>query len=135
MASSLRPLAVVTGASSGIGYELALCCVQHGYDLVIAADESEIHDAAVTFRGRGANVDAVEADLESRHPGRFTYNSSKGPDVLDRNTNVRVELTTERSYQSHLNRGGLYRRAPYVLYRGVGQLPIPPGGAPPRDAK
>lgn len=41
-----RPLAVVTGASSGIGLELAKCCARDGYDLVIAADEPEIHDAS-----------------------------------------------------------------------------------------
>jgi NAD(P)-dependent dehydrogenase (short-subunit alcohol dehydrogenase family) len=35
--SETRPLAVVTGASSGIGYELAKLCVEHGYDLAIAA--------------------------------------------------------------------------------------------------
>ena len=34
-----RPLALVTGASTGIGYELAQCCVDNGFDLVIAADE------------------------------------------------------------------------------------------------
>ena len=63
MATSARPLAVVTGASSGIGYELARCCAQHGYDLLIAADEGEIEDAAKTLRDLGVNVDAVEADL------------------------------------------------------------------------
>ena len=30
-----RPLAVVTGASSGIGYHLALCTAEHGYDLIV----------------------------------------------------------------------------------------------------
>lgn len=33
-----RPLALVTGASSGIGRELARCCVAEGFDLIIAAD-------------------------------------------------------------------------------------------------
>jgi short-subunit dehydrogenase len=61
--SSGRPLAVVTGASTGIGYELAICCAQAGFDLVVAADESRIHDAADNFRRHGVNVVAVDADL------------------------------------------------------------------------
>src|SRR5947199_10797423 len=41
MASSSRPLAVVTGASSGIGYHLARIAAEHGHDLVTAADRAE----------------------------------------------------------------------------------------------
>jgi short-subunit dehydrogenase len=63
MPDSARPLAVVTGASTGIGYELAKICAQEGHDLLIAADEPAIHTAATEFRGLGAHVDAVEADL------------------------------------------------------------------------
>lgn len=63
MNSSPRPLAVVTGASSGIGYELARNCVEHGFDLVIAADRPGLHEAASALRALGASVDAVEADL------------------------------------------------------------------------
>lgn len=33
-----RKFAIVTGASSGIGYELAAICAKDGYDLAIAAD-------------------------------------------------------------------------------------------------
>jgi uncharacterized protein len=63
MTSTHRPFAVVTGASTGIGYELAHCCAQHGFDLVIAADEPEIEQAAASLRTLGADVSAVEADL------------------------------------------------------------------------
>ncbi len=63
MPSETRPLAIVTGASSGIGYELAKCCAQNGYDLLVAADEPAINDAAQTFKQFGASVDAVQADL------------------------------------------------------------------------
>jgi short-subunit dehydrogenase len=63
MPDCARPLAVVTGASTGIGYELAKICAQEGHDLLIAADEPAIHTAATEFRGLGAHVDAVEADL------------------------------------------------------------------------
>ena len=36
--TTVRPLAVVTGASSGIGYHLARCCAVSGYDVILAAD-------------------------------------------------------------------------------------------------
>jgi short-subunit dehydrogenase len=63
MDKGARKLAVVTGASTGIGFELARCCVEDGFDIVIAADEPKIHQAAETFRSHGAQVEAVEADL------------------------------------------------------------------------
>lgn len=58
-----KPLAVVTGASSGIGYELAKICAENGFDLVIAADQPEINEAAQDFRQIGAEVEAIETDL------------------------------------------------------------------------
>jgi short-subunit dehydrogenase len=57
------PLAVVTGASTGIGFELAKCCAQNGFDLLIAADEPAIEAAAQELRATGRNVEAVEVDL------------------------------------------------------------------------
>ena len=56
-------LAVVTGASTGIGLELAKCCAEDGFDLVIAANEPAIQQAATELRNSGASVEAVEADL------------------------------------------------------------------------
>ena len=56
-------LAVITGASSGIGLELAKCCAQRGYDLVIAADEPEIFDAEDALLAYGVQVESVETDL------------------------------------------------------------------------
>jgi short-subunit dehydrogenase len=58
-----RPLAAVTGASSGIGYELARQFAQHGYDLVICAEDLGIHDAARDLEAAGARVHSVQADL------------------------------------------------------------------------
>ena len=60
-----RPLAVVTGASSGIGRELARLAVQDGHDLVIAADQGPLEEAATQLRSTGANVETVEADLST----------------------------------------------------------------------
>jgi uncharacterized protein len=63
MPHSQRSLAIVTGASTGIGYELAKCCARNGFDLVVAADEPQIEEAAAEFRALGTAVTAVEADL------------------------------------------------------------------------
>jgi uncharacterized protein len=63
MADTARPLAVVIGASTGIGYELAKCCAEHGFDLVVAADEEQIRDAARDFQMLGAKAEPVVADL------------------------------------------------------------------------
>jgi uncharacterized protein len=65
MPDTTKPLAIVTGASTGIGYELAKLCAQNGYDLLIAADQAAVHDAAKDFQALGAAVDAVEADLST----------------------------------------------------------------------
>jgi short-subunit dehydrogenase len=59
---SMRPLAVVTGASTGIGYHLARQFALHGFDLVITADE-DLTAAEADLTGRGARVTAVRADL------------------------------------------------------------------------
>src|SRR3954468_15148550 len=58
-----RPLAIVTGASTGIGYHLAKECVSHGFDLLVAADDPALGQAAEDFRSGGASVDVVETDL------------------------------------------------------------------------
>jgi short-subunit dehydrogenase len=65
MESGRGRLAVVTGASSGIGLELARCCADAGFDLVIVADEPEIADAARQIGELGGEVTAVEADLST----------------------------------------------------------------------
>ena len=65
MTTQDRPLAVVTGASTGIGFELARCCITNGYDLIVVADEPKIQAAAASLRESGGTVEAVEADLST----------------------------------------------------------------------
>ncbi len=55
--------AIITGASTGIGFELANLAAKNGYDLLIVADETLIVAAADDLRSRGASVEALEADL------------------------------------------------------------------------
>ncbi len=64
MSEVQRPLALVTGASSGIGFELACKCADEGFDLVIAADRP-LDSAVAELRNRGAAVEALEADLST----------------------------------------------------------------------
>ena len=60
---STRKLAVVTGASSGIGHELARQCVAHGFDVIACAEDDRITEAARTLEVDGARVRPVQADL------------------------------------------------------------------------
>ncbi|MFD7711639.1 SDR family NAD(P)-dependent oxidoreductase [Streptomyces sp. NPDC059786] len=61
--SDSKPLALVTGASSGIGLELARQFARHGFDLVINAEDDRLATAAGELGGLGARVETVRADL------------------------------------------------------------------------
>jgi len=55
--------AIVTGASTGIGFELASIAAEEGYDLLVVADEPLIRNAADDFERHGVAVESIEADL------------------------------------------------------------------------
>ena len=81
MPSSDRSFAIVTGASSGIGYHLARECAQNGFDLLVAADRPEIRKAAEDLRGLGAQVEALEVDLASGEGVDRLVEAAKGRPV------------------------------------------------------
>ena len=81
MSSGARPLAIVTGASSGIGYELAKQCRDNGFDLLIAADEPAIEQAAAKLGQDGAGVEAVQADLSGPEGVDRLYAAARGRKV------------------------------------------------------
>jgi short-subunit dehydrogenase len=61
--TSTKPFAVVTGASSGIGYQLAAQFAQHGFDLLVVAEDAGISDAAQELAVHGGAVQSLRADL------------------------------------------------------------------------
>jgi short-subunit dehydrogenase len=81
MSSTDRAFAVVTGASSGIGYHLAKQCAEHAFDLLIAADEPSINDAAVSLGASGAEVEPLEVDLATKEGVDLLYEATGGRPV------------------------------------------------------
>ena len=79
--AAAKPLAIVTGASTGIGYELAKECAKNGFNLIVAADEPAIDKAAKEFSQLGADVDAVRADLATLEGVDEVYAAIRGRPV------------------------------------------------------
>lgn len=79
-----RPLALVTGASRGIGLEIARQFAGHGYDLVLAAEDAAIEDAAAELGTDGREVRAVQVDLRTDDGVRQLYSAAtEGERPLD----------------------------------------------------
>jgi short-subunit dehydrogenase len=89
-----KPFAVVTGASSGIGYELAVQFAEHGYDLLVVAEDGGIADAAQRLSSRGVEVQSLRADLASYDGVETLYNrinsSGRALDAIAVNAGVGV---------------------------------------------
>lgn len=61
--STTRPFAVVTGGSSGIGRALAAQFVAHGYDVLVAAEDAGVDEAARALATNDGTVEALRTDL------------------------------------------------------------------------
>ena len=77
-------LALITGASSGIGFELAKQFAQHDYDLVIAADGPGVETAALELAEFGTQVEPVQVDLRDPDGVETLYQrATKGGRTID----------------------------------------------------
>ncbi|HEY0372062.1 MAG TPA: SDR family oxidoreductase [Thermoanaerobaculia bacterium] len=131
-----KSLALITGASSGIGLELANCFAQDGHDVVLVAeDRGGLESAAQEVRALGGgSVEIIVADL-SRHDGAqlvFDQLGGRNPDVLVNNAGVGVygkfidtDLDEEVS-MIHLNTISFVQLtkliAPKMVQRGGGRI-------------
>ena len=103
-----RPLAVVTGASRGIGYELAVQFAQHGFDLLVVADSDLIEEAAGRLRELGTEVQSLEADLATFEGTETLYStiqsSGRPVDAVAMNAGIGVGGPFgKRALEEHLN--------------------------------
>src|SRR3954463_7074459 len=87
-----RPFAVVTGASSGIGFELAKVLAEEGYDLLITAEDEELAAAQRELNQLTASVECTREDLSSEQGVQRLYERIKATarpvDVLCLNAGI-----------------------------------------------
>jgi uncharacterized protein len=83
MPDTNRPIAAVTGASSGIGLELAKELARKGFDLVVAAEDPGIESAARDISALGANVFPVQVDLADYDGVEKFYRELKAREPVD----------------------------------------------------
>ncbi len=107
--SSNRPFAVVTGASSGIGYELAKQFAQNGFDLLIVSAGPTISNAATQLQSFGTQVQSAQIDLANYEGVEKLYqtisSSGRALDSIAINAGVGVsgDFTLGTDLQEELN--------------------------------
>jgi uncharacterized protein len=105
MNTATKPLAVVTGASSGIGNELAKQFAQHGFDLLIVSNSPKISEAERELRSLGADITRVQLDLSTYEGVEELHNkiNSNGRPVDSIAINAGVGVSGDFARDTDLN--------------------------------
>src|SRR4028119_991625 len=123
--STSRQFAVVTGASNGIGYELAKQFAQNGFDLLVTEHLQDIDGPKQDFEQLGANVQTVQADLATMEGVHTLYDaiqaSGRPVDAIALNAGVGVggDFTRETDLHDELNLINLNVVSPVHLVKHV----------------
>src|SRR6201999_1939533 len=118
-------LALITGASSGIGYSLAKELAKRRYDLIVCSAGDRLKAAVEDFRSTGVSVVEITADLSTREGVSELWNRSKALgrsiDIACLNAGIGVgglfqETDLETELQMvNLNCTGTFQLAKYVV--------------------
>lgn len=104
-----RPLAVVTGASSGIGYELARQFAENGFDLLVTAEDESVDEAARRLEAAGAHVESIRSNLSTYEGVEALYEriraANRPLDAIAINAGVGVggDFTRQTDLRDELN--------------------------------
>jgi short-subunit dehydrogenase len=92
--SKQRPLALVTGGSSGIGFELAKQFAEHGYDVAISGQSDRVFTSADTLKELGVEAYPYQADAGTFDgvEGFWTFALSQGRPISAAALNVGIGL-------------------------------------------
>jgi short-subunit dehydrogenase len=126
-ADGSRPLAVVTGASSGIGLELAKLFASDGYDLFIASGSDLIQDAVEELSEYGGSVEALQINLATEGGPSELWQAvtatGREVDAIALNAGVGVggDFATETSLEEEINIVNLNCRSTVILAKHAAQ--------------
>ena len=109
-----RKLALVTGASSGIGLELALQFAENDFDLVLCAEDVELTAAAARCEQSGAQVTVVQQDLRT----------SQGVETLYTAVGALGRPLDAAALNAGIGRGGVFWETPLVDLLSVVDLNV-----------
>lgn len=106
---SKKQFAVITGASSGIGFELARQFGAHGFDLLIVSGSERIREASASLQGAGFQTQGLKADLASPEGVEELYQTIQAtgrcPDAIAINAGVGVsgDFSRDTNLEDELN--------------------------------